>query len=207
MKKRNFKSRLISAISAVICAITFCAGSVNVDRFNKVEAAVISNGTYQDYLFYSKIDTNDNGKVDYIRINSFDSSIITNGYAQITIPSSIDGLPVKEIKGMQCITHGYSVGSPDVYVIIPKSVIIIGDQTPIKTTEGKIKINCYENSAAHMYAINNNIEFELAENYSKEQITAVKDFLIYLKVSWIQEELITKNHISVLCCSFALIGF
>ena len=55
MKKRNFKSRLISAISAVICAITFCAGSVNVDMLKR---QVLQAGLHMaDYIMQMLIQT------------------------------------------------------------------------------------------------------------------------------------------------------
>ena len=90
MKKRNFKSRLISAISAAICAVTFCAGTVSVDMFDKVEAAVLDK---ESKCYYIKIDTNDDNILDSVEVTEYwDSSALV-----IYIPAKIAGLPVKSI--------------------------------------------------------------------------------------------------------------
>ena len=167
MKKRNFKSRLISAISAVICAITFCAGSVNVDMFNKVEAASSSSRLTYGGLYYANVDSDHDGEYDYIVITGYNKSLYEyTTERDITIPSEINGKPVKSISSSDFdgINQNHTKGV-HISLTIPDSVIsIYGIEapSPLNTRMGcGIRFYCYENSYAHQYAVDENIDFTL----------------------------------------------
>ena len=167
MKKRNFKSRLISAISAVICAITFCAGSVNVDMFNKVEAASSSSRLTYGGLYYANVDSDHDGEYDYIVITGYNKSLYEyTTERDITIPSEINGKPVKSISSSDFdgINQNHTKGV-HISLTIPDSVIsIYGIEapSPLNTRMGcGIRFYCNENSYAHQYAVDENIDFTL----------------------------------------------
>lgn len=167
MKKRNFKSRLISAISAVICAITFCAGSVNVDMFNKVEAASSSSRLTYGGLYYANVDSDHDGEYDYIVITGYNKSLYEyTTERDITIPSEINGKPVKSISSSDFdgINQNHTKGV-HISLTIPDSVIsIYGIEapSPLNTRMGcGIRFYYYENSYAHQYAVDENIDFTL----------------------------------------------
>lgn len=167
MKKRNFKSNFLSVISAIICAITFCAGSVNVDRFNKVEAASSSSRLTCGGLYYANVDSDHDGEYDYIVITGYNKSLYEyTTERDITIPSEINGKPVKSISSSDFdgINQNHTKGV-HISLTIPDSVIsIYGIEapSPLNTRMGcGIRFYCYENSYAHQYAVDENIDFTL----------------------------------------------
>ncbi|MCM1226819.1 MAG: leucine-rich repeat protein [Clostridium sp.] len=113
----NFKKFLSAAAAVVICLTNvFCPLTDNADMAVNAES-YSDEMQYDDYLYYKKVDEDDDGIYDYIKITDCDESAIN-----IDIPTEIDDLSVKEI-------GKWSIGWCEnlTNVTIPDSVILIGD--------------------------------------------------------------------------------
>ena len=85
------KKKIISMITALACAI--CAVGVMPATDDMASAESYSDDfSYGDYLKYWKVDEDEDGAYDYVRIIDCDESATT-----VEIPAEIDNLPVTEI--------------------------------------------------------------------------------------------------------------
>ncbi len=84
----KLKTKILSVVSAAVCAVSFCAGAlvVNAETYS-------DEMKYGDYLSYKQVDANLDGTYDYIEISGCDKSA-----NEVTVPNNIDGLPVRAIK-------------------------------------------------------------------------------------------------------------
>lgn len=90
MRKRRILSALISAVMAVGCMAYM--PQTEVFEQMTVEASYSGQSQYGDYLFYKKVDDDEDGTYDYVEITNCDPSV-----TEIEIPSEIDDLPVTSI--------------------------------------------------------------------------------------------------------------
>ncbi|MGN0620725.1 MAG: leucine-rich repeat protein, partial [Porcipelethomonas sp.] len=131
---------------------------------------------YGDYLTIQKVDEDQDGNYDYIKINNCDTYAVS-----VNIPAEIDGLPVTSIEDSafyNCLSIE-SIAIPDSItsigenafcgctslesITIPETVETIGTNAIGYTSEGNIitdfKIYGVSGSAAETYALGNGITF------------------------------------------------
>ena len=110
------KKKIISMITALACAV--CAVGVMPAADNLVSAEIYSDDfSYGDYLKCGKVDEDEDGSYDYVRIIDCDESATT-----VEIPAEIDNLPVTTI-GDDAFEGCTNLSS----IEIPDSVISIGN--------------------------------------------------------------------------------
>ena len=110
------KKKIISMITALACAV--CAVGVMPAADNLVSAASYSDYfSYGDYLKCVKVDEDEDGAYDYVKISGCDESATA-----VEIPAEIDDLPVTKI-GDSAFSGCTSLSG----IEIPNSVTSIGD--------------------------------------------------------------------------------
>ena len=110
--------KIIGVITAIICAICTTGGGVQplISDISVSAETTSDELSYGDYLKYQKIDEDDDGTYDYIRITDCDESA-----TEIEIPGEIDGLKVTVI-GASAFSGCPNLAS----VNIPDGVTLIG---------------------------------------------------------------------------------
>ncbi len=85
--------KIVKRLTSIILTLALCMSNISMSNIHmsfKVDAV---SEKYGDYLYYRKVDENDDGKYDYIIISDCDKSA-----DKVVIPNKIDGLNVSVIE-------------------------------------------------------------------------------------------------------------
>jgi len=109
--------RITGIVTAAIMAISMCGGHM----FSEVQPLIVEAESisdelqYKNFLYYQKVDEDDDGNYDYVEITNCDKL-----YTDVVIPGAIDGLAVTSIGAQAFYNHTNLM-----YVEIPDSVTAI----------------------------------------------------------------------------------